>query len=74
MKRALLHGWFDVDEPRVTVWIFSEADDQRVVELLAQDFEVLYSCVLGGRQRIELVKSRPKVEEATTWPREGFRW
>ncbi len=62
------------ERERHTVWVFDSSDDQRIAELLAQDFEVLYSCVLGGRQRVELAKSAPKVEEVTTWPREGFRW
>ncbi len=73
MKNAFHHESL-AERERHTVWVFGEADDQRVVELLAQDFEVLYSCVLGGRQRIELVKSRPVLEELAPWPREGFRW
>jgi len=74
MKRSMLHGWHDVPEPRVTVWVFDASDDQRIAGLLAQDFAEIDRRQLGRFTRVELLKTAPKVEDVREWPREGFRW
>ncbi len=73
MKSASHHESL-AERERVAVWIFSEADDLRIAELLSQGFAEIDRRQLGRFIRVELLKTAPKVEELAPWPREGHRW
>lgn len=50
------------NEPRTTVWLFDDGDRQRVDELQANGWRIIDRSTMGGRERIELTKSKRRGE------------